>query len=449
MNTDKNFPIEFENRIKNDAFLGEKLLEALNLDAPTSIRCNKSKIEGNLLPIDAAPIPWTENAYYLKERPIFTLDPLFHAGLYYPQEAGSMFLEKVLNQLPFPENPIMLDLCAAPGGKSTLITSFLDNKGLLLSNEVINSRAKILKENLTKWGYSNTLVSNNDPKDFQRVPNFFDCIVIDAPCSGEGMFRKDLAARNEWSESNVDLCSGRQKRIVMDVWSSLKPGGFLIYSTCTFNTQENEENVSWFKENLSCEHVNLDFHPLQKDRNEFGAYALPHLLESEGFYIVVLQKEALDFRPTKFKNTNRQIKQVKESKFLSKFVDLSNKKIIEWNNILFAIPEKFSQEIIELHEQLRLLKMGTELGTSIREELIPVHALALDATSNLYSQKVEVSKEQALHFQKGETFELQAAKGYNLLTFEGVNLGWIKHLGNRFNNLYPKEWRIRMKIEGK
>lgn len=452
MTENKNFPPVFEARVKNDTFLSEKLLKALNLDAPTSIRYNKSKnliieqsktFEGsNIL----NPIPWTENAFYLKERPIFTLDPLFHAGVYYPQEAGSMMLEKVLKQLDLDENPIILDLCAAPGGKSTLIASLLDNKGLLVSNEVINSRAKILKENLTKWGYTNTLVSNNDPKDFQRVNNFFDCIVIDAPCSGEGMFRKDLDARNEWSEANVELCAGRQKRIVMDVWDSLKPGGFIVYSTCTFNTQENEENVAWFKENLSCEILDLDYSPFQKDRSEFGAYALPHLVDTEGFYIVVLQKEKTDFKISKFKNTNRQIKQLKETKFLSKFVDLSEKRVLEWNGILFAVPENFTNEIIELHEQLRLIKMGTELGTNIREELIPDHALALDSKINIFPNKVELTKDQALHFQKGETFDLKAEKGYNLMTFEGVNLGWIKHLGNRFNNLYPKEWRIRMKV---
>jgi 16S rRNA C967 or C1407 C5-methylase (RsmB/RsmF family)/NOL1/NOP2/fmu family ribosome biogenesis protein len=450
MTASKNFPTAFENRVKNDPFLGEKLLSALNLDVPISIRYNKSKIAGDFLAQDSeskVSIPWTETAFYLKERPIFTLDPLFHAGVYYPQEAGSMMLEKVLKQLDLNENPVILDLCAAPGGKSTLIASFLDNKGLLVSNEVIHSRAKILKENLTKWGYSNTLVSNNDPKDFQRIKNFFDCIVIDAPCSGEGMFRKDLESRNEWSEANVDLCSGRQKRIVIDVWDSLKPGGYLIYSTCTFNSQENEENVAWFQENLACEVKKLDYEPFQNDRSNSGAYALPHLVDSEGFYIVVLQKEKTDFRPSKFKNTNRQIKQVKDTKFLSKFVNLSNKRILEWNAILFAIPEDFTLEVIELHEQLRLIKMGTELGTKIREELIPDHALALDAKINHFDQKVELSKDQALHYQKGEIFELKAEKGYNLLTFEGVNLGWIKHLGNRFNNLYPKEWRIRMKIE--
>ena len=437
------FPAEFENRVKNDVFLGEALLTALNSITPVSIRLNPLK-ETRFNP-ELTPVSWCQNAFYLEERPVFTLDPLFHAGAYYSQEAGSMMLEKVLQQLDLPEQPIVLDLCAAPGGKSTLIASFLDQKGLLVSNEVIQPRAKILKENLIKWGYGNTIVSNNDPKDFQRLPNFFDVIVIDAPCSGEGMFRKDPAARNEWSEANVDLCAGRQKRIVMDVWESLRPGGFLVYSTCTFNTQENEENVSWFREQLDCEVLPLDFTPFKQDRKAFGAYALPNLLDTEGFYIAVLRKTDESFRAAKCKAGN-QLKQVKDSSFLRDFLPLENKSVLEWNNILFAVPQAFTSEIREIHQQLRIQKLGIELGTVIRGELQPDQSLAL-AIDCHFPGRIELSKEQALHYLKGETFDLPGERGYQLVTFQNVALGWIKHLGNRFNNLYPKEWRIRMRID--
>ncbi|MCE3295925.1 MAG: hypothetical protein K0R65_1639 [Crocinitomicaceae bacterium] len=437
------FPADFEKRVKNDAFLGEELLRALNTAAPVSIRLNPLK--NFELDSGFQAISWCENAFYLKERPIFTLDPLFHAGAYYSQEAGSMMLEKVLKQLELPENPVILDLCAAPGGKSTLIASFLDQHGLLVSNEVIQARAKILKENLAKWGYGNTVVSNSDPKDFQRLPNFFDCIVIDAPCSGEGMFRKDPAARGEWSEANVDLCAGRQKRIVMDVWESLRPGGFLIYSTCTFNTQENEENVRWFTEQLDCEIVPLDFSPFKNDREETGAYALPNLVDTEGFYIAVLQKSPDSFRPAKFKAGN-QLKTVRDISFLENYTDTRDKTILEWNNILFSVPQRFTAEIREIHQQLRIQKLGTELGTAIRGELQPDQALALSVDCR-YPQRIELSKDQALHYLKGETFDLEGERGYQLVTYQNVPLGWIKHLGNRFNNLYPKEWRIRMRIE--
>jgi 16S rRNA C967 or C1407 C5-methylase (RsmB/RsmF family)/NOL1/NOP2/fmu family ribosome biogenesis protein len=440
-----NFPTSFKKRVLNDEFLGEKLLIALNSTAPTSIRFNPTKIIKNECIENQ--ISWCNSAYFLEKRPVFTLDPLFHAGTYYPQEAGSMILDKILQQLNLPEQPIVLDLCAAPGGKSTLIASFLKHKGLLISNEIINNRSKILKENLTKWGFTNTLVSNNDPKDFSRLPNFFDCIVVDAPCSGEGMFRKDIKSRQEWSEENVELCAGRQKKIVKDVWESLKPGGKLIYSTCTFNTQENEDNVEWFKQNLDCEIVTLDYSPFTSDRMNFGAYALPNQIQAEGFYIAVIQKNARDFKLKKFKCNTQEIKLVKDYSFLSNFVRLENIKILVWNSIYFAVPELYVNDVIELHEKLRLNKMGTELGTVIRGELIPDVGLALDVKLCNYPEKIDLNKELALKYLKGETFDIESSKAYKLITFEGINLAWMKHLGNRFNNLYPKEWRIRMNIE--
>lgn len=438
----KDFPEQFETRVKSDPYLGEDLLAALNEAPPVSIRFNPLK------PVhfeqETKAVPWCEEAVYLKERPVFTLDPLFHAGAYYPQEAGSMMIEQVLKQLDLPENPFILDLCAAPGGKSTLIASFLAGKGLLLSNEVIQARAKILRENLTKWGYSNTIVSNNDPKDFKRLPDFFDVLVIDAPCSGEGMFRKDPASRSEWSQGNVDLCAGRQKRIVMDVWDSLKPGGYLLYSTCTFNVQENEENVRWFMNQLGCEIVNVDLSPFRSDREGYGAYALPQRVESEGFYLAVLRKKQSDYRPAKFKPGN-QIKALKDTSSLQKFVDTENYDIIEWNAILFAVPADLLPEIREIHQQLTIRKLGTELGTLIRGELQPDHSLALSDCCH-FEASAELDKEKALRYLKGETFDLRAEKGFYRVTYQGITLGWIKHLGNRFNNLYPKEWRIRMKI---
>lgn len=285
------FPEAFKQRVENDPFLGTPLLEALNQTAPVSVRLHPLKQKAALT--FSEKIAWCEHAFYLKERPSFTLDPLFHAGCYYPQEAGSMVLDTVLKQLDLPSEPSILDLCAAPGGKSTLIASFLNNNGLLVSNEVIQARARILTENTTKWGYTNTVVTNNDPKDFERLNEFFDVIVVDAPCSGEGMFRKDLKARDEWSEENVQICSSRQKRIVMDVWDSLKPGGFLIYSTCTFNSAENEDTISWYLNELAATSVKLEMpEELVAGRNDIGHYCLPGKTVSEGFYIAVLQKEA-------------------------------------------------------------------------------------------------------------------------------------------------------------
>jgi 16S rRNA C967 or C1407 C5-methylase (RsmB/RsmF family)/NOL1/NOP2/fmu family ribosome biogenesis protein len=437
-------PKDFVDRVLQDPFLGQELLDALQAETPVSIRRNPWKSEA-LLPV-LRPIPWSENGFFLSERPQFTLDPLFHAGCYYPQEAGSQLLDAVLKAIALPESPVVLDLCAAPGGKSTLIASRLNNTGLLVSNEVIRERAKVLKENLTKWGASNTVVTNNDPADFARVPHTFDCIVVDAPCSGEGMFRKDHAARDEWSQNNVDLCAARQRRIVMDVWESLKPGGYLVYSTCTFNTQENEENVAWFARELEAEIVPVRLDGAKPDRTQTGWYALPNELDTEGFYLSVLRKpDERSPRPKQVKN--QQLSLVKDTSFLQPFLQPEGLIVLQWQDFVFAVPEEFRDLLFQLHQQLRVIKLGTELGETIRKGLLPNEALALNpAILHPALPRIELTREQALSYLHGDTFTIAGTHGFQLMTYQNEPLGWIKHLGNRFNNLYPKEWRIRMKI---
>ncbi len=437
-------PEAFVERVTNDPFLGTSLVEALDTETPTSIRLNPWKRTPEL--ILGNKIPWSRNGFFLAERPSFTLDPLFHAGTYYPQEAGSQLLDAVLQAIELPQNAVVLDLCAAPGGKSTLIASHLNNTGLLVSNEVIQSRAKVLKENLTKWGAGNSIVTNNDPADFSRVPAVFDCIVVDAPCSGEGMFRKDHAARNEWSQNNVDLCSARQRRIVMDVWDSLKPEGYLIYSTCTFNAQENEENIAWFAQELNAEIVRIQLPFAKADRTNTGWYALPNELDTEGFYLSVLRKpegRLPRFKPAK----NAKLSLVKDLDFLQSFVQLEQQSVIQWQEYVFAIPASFQELMIELHQQLRVIKLGTELGETSRKGLLPNEALALNpAIRKSTIQKLELTKDQALSYLHGDTFVIPGTHGFQIMTYQSEPLGWIKHLGNRFNNLYPKEWRIRMNL---
>lgn len=438
-------PADFTARVLQDPFLGQSLLDALETTSPTSVRMNPWKTRADL-PIKSA-IPWSRNGFLLSERPKFTLDPLFHAGCYYPQEAGSQLLDAVLQQLALPEEAVVLDLCAAPGGKSTLIASHLDGKGLLVSNEVIGSRAKILKENLIKWGAVNTLVTNNDPADFDRLPGVFDCIVVDAPCSGEGMFRKDPAARSEWSEGNVELCAGRQKRIVMDVWPALKTGGFLIYSTCTFNTQENEENTAWFLQQLDAELVTIALPDARKDRNTTGWYALPSEIDTEGFYITVLRKtdEAASRKKGKEKVT---LHPFKDLALLNGLVQTERFSFLQWTDFVFAVPTAFTSLIHTIHQQMRVIKLGTELGQPTRKGLIPHEALALSPFVRSEAIPViDLTAEQALSYLRGDTFPLPGKQGLQLVAFAGEPLGWIKHLGNRFNNLYPKEWRIRMRID--
>ena len=438
------FPVSFEKRVLSDEFLGEKLLTSLNTEAPTTIRKNPFKKTVKFE--NEEEIAWCENAFRLKERPSFTMDPLFHAGTYYPQEAGSMVLDCVLKTLDLPKNPFILDLCAAPGGKSTLITSFLNKTGLLVANEVITARARILNENLTKWGIDNVVVTNNDPKDFHRLPHFFDVMLIDAPCSGEGMFRKTPHAREEWSDDNVNLCSARQKRIVHDVWDTLKPGGFLIYSTCTFNEDENEKNVHWMMNEFDIEKViSMPILGLQKDRENLGYYCFPHTVNTEGFYFAVLQKSYDSVHKTKLQ-ISKDFTKSKENLGLEDWIDLTGKDLFIWREKFFLLPENVAAEMVHIQQQLRIVKIGCEVGENARKGLIPSPDLALhiDLKSNV--QKLELTKEQALLYLKNETFPLAGPLGLTIVTYKNIPLGFIKNIGNRFNNLWNKDWRIRKSL---
>lgn len=436
-------PISFVERIKSSSLFDEKLITALDDEAPISIRLNTKKTLQAFN--ETQSVAWCENAFYLKERPSFTLDPLFHAGCYYPQEAGSMYIHSVLKTLDLPENPVALDLCAAPGGKSTLLASFLDNKGILISNEVIRTRANILAENITKWGYSNCFVTCNDPKDFKNVPNLFDLILIDAPCSGEGMFRKDIKARAEWSLENAQHCSLRQRRILADVWDSIKEDGYILYSTCTFNPAENEENVSWMLENFNCEVCELPlFEGMLKDSLNFGYYFTPGTTATEGFYCVLLQKKEV-FKSNKKPKTNK-------TNFVSSqlFQSLIDEKIehafFEENDNYFAATP-FSLDIYSIIDKsLFWIKRGVFVGTKQKKGFNPEIDLALNFSLRNTSETIELTKKEALQYLHGDTFPLEGTIGFKLLTYKSEPLGYIKHLGNRFNNLFPKEWRIRMNL---
>ena len=445
----QNFPPKFIETVLNDPFLeGEKLLDSLDSTSPIAIRFNPFK-QHPTFEIKTM-VPWCENAFFLNERPVYTLDPLFHAGCYYPQETGSMFLDYVLKNITLPEEPVVLDLCAAPGGKSTLIASFLKNKGLLVSNEVIQSRAQILKENIIKWGTYNNIVTNNDPKEFGKLDQLFDVLVIDAPCSGEGMFRKDPKSRNEWSEENVNLCASRQKRIVADCWNALKNGGYLIYSTCTFNSHENEDNIEWIIKELGGELVNLNTDLLPKGRKNIGNYGLPSKVDTEGFFIAVIQKngEINDISIKKHKiNQDKNILKLKETNQITPFINLDFIETFQFKDHVFGVKKEYVELFFLLKNNLKIIHFGTEIGEISRKGFIPHEFLPWSNLINKDLPKIDVTKNQALHYLKGETFSLEGEKGYILISYENQILGFIKHLGNRFNNLYPKEWRIRMKID--
>ena len=238
---------------------GEQLVSVhLNVEKPI-MHNGKWLTEKADIPFEFADkVPWAPDAYYLKSRPSFTMDPLFHAGAYYVQEASGMFVSFALKQIADPHQKLkVLDLCAAPGGKSTLIQSLISSESLLLSNEVIKTRVPVLTQNMTKWGRANGIVSNNDPSHFKRIPGFFDIILIDAPCSGSGLYRKDPEAASSWSTELVKLCSQRQQRILSDVWDCLKEDGFLIYSTCSYSKEENEDVVDFLFNQYPCKTIAL------------------------------------------------------------------------------------------------------------------------------------------------------------------------------------------------
>lgn len=445
-------PNAFQERMRVHLHSGfTDFINSLQQPSPISIRNNPSKSNH----IEGASIPWTKFGRYLTERPVFTLDPNLHAGAYYVQEASSMLLEQALVQSCDLTKPMrVLDLCAAPGGKSTHIISLLSSDSLLVSNEVIRSRASILSENMQKWGYVNTIVTCNDPKDFQRMEGFFDVIVVDAPCSGEGLFRKDPESMNEWSPDNVQLCSLRQRRILSDVLPALKENGILIYSTCTYNEQENENNLVWLSKEAS-----FDFIPLTLDdswrvdtiqkENSIGYRCYPHQVKGEGFFVAILQKKS-PVNPGKAKTKKRfSIASKKNTELLHNWVlNAEQLSFIQQENLLIAIPSIQIESLQTVSEQLNVITKGTAIAELKHEKLIPEHAFALSTIINQGNfNRVPVGLNEALHYLKKEPFPCQSQeKGFALVTYQTNPLGWINLLGSRFNNLYPVNWRIRMNI---
>lgn len=431
--------------------------EALESVAPVSIRVNPAKWAGSPA---LEPVPWASKGYYLPKRPLFTLDPLLHAGVYYVQEASSMFIEQAIRQHLSKHEPLIaLDLCGAPGGKTTLLSSILPAGSLLLSNEVIKSRSNVLAENIQKWGTGYTLVSQNDPRDFNRLPDFFDLMVVDAPCSGEGLFRRDPAACLEWSEANVKLCTERQRRILSDVWDSLKPGGLLVYSTCTYSQQENEENLAWLSREHGGESLSLQLDPAwgvtqTQEAGVSGYRFYPHKTRGEGFFMAVVRKTAENNegygssgkrkRPILTRASNAHGETV--GNWLA---DMDRWEIFQLNDRLTALPGNWVNEIDSLFQALRITYAGTPLAEIKQKQLNPLPSLGLSAwlnkdAHNLVSLELEMAQR---YLKKEDIVPEGAPNGWVLVQYQGVPLGWIKRIGHhRANNYWPKEWRIRMEL---
>lgn len=442
-------PKDFKHSLDRLSFNIDDYLSSFYNKIPTSIRFNPHKTPSNLSILKQ--IPWCSNGYYLNERPNFTYDPLFHAGTYYVQEASSMFLEEVLKQtVDLNRNLIVLDLCGSPGGKSTLIQSCITTDSLLIANEVIQSRCHILSENIQKWGLHNAIVTNNDPSDFEKLPNFFDVILVDAPCSGEGMFRKNENAINEWSLNNVNLCSARQKRILSDIWCALKEDGVLIYSTCTFNSVENEENIEWLKNEFYAEPIEINTKNFPNIVNEaffgiHGARFYPQNIEGEGFFICAVRKTKSEKNSYKFKNEFKKVKFQKNDVANDFIIQKQNLSVYEFNKGLYVL----NNNHIELTELIYSLLKVNYISVCIAEikgkSINPTHGLALyNNINNLHFNSINLNYKDAISFLKKENIHFyEPQDGWNLLKYEGFNLGWLKKNGNRSNNYYPKEWRIR------
>jgi NOL1/NOP2/sun family putative RNA methylase len=452
-------PADFESQMKR--ILGESDFEAflLALDqAPrTSIRRNPSK--SITLDWKMTSIPWSSTGFFLEDRPSFTLDPAFHAGAYYVQEASSMFIEHIFESLSIPKG-VYLDLAAAPGGKSTLLSSYLGNEGLLVANEVIQARAQILKENVIKWGIGNVAVTNNDPDHFEPLEGFFDLVLVDAPCSGEGMFRKDPQARKEWSPDNVQLCSARQKRIMDQAGALVRGGGYLIYSTCTFNEQENEDIIRFLASEFAFEPVKISLDPKWNiiespvetvDGVFYGYRFFPHLVEGEGFFITVLKRpdSASTQEPGRIKDFKHSVlKSVSEKDGEALELSLGfdgTGKYYTLNDSYFRINREFYRHFEKLSQALSLRYFGVELGKKHKNDWIPSPEWALSILPKNLFPKIELSEKQALEFLRKNDFDLaEIPSGWVLMSYRNLPLGWIKNLGNRINNYYPKEWRIRI-----
>lgn len=446
-------PSSLLNALENAPGFNRQAFEAVHASGRqvTSIRINPSKCTIDEIKFAASPVLWSLFGYYLEQRPSFTLDPLLHAGCYYVQEASSMFLEQALKQTADLSKPLkVLDLCAAPGGKSTLLQSLITAGSLLVSNEVIKSRSTILQENITKWGAANVVVTNNDPKDFARLPDFFDVMVIDAPCSGSGLFRRDPNAIEEWSEANVLLCSQRQQRIVADALPALKKNGVLIYCTCSYSVEEDEAVVDWL-----CQELGLSSLPLAIDeswnivqsftpQHKSACYRFyPDKLKGEGFFIACLQKNAGAELSHSSKQKTPKLSKA-EQQAVSGWIDPGAPlHLFRHKEDVIAVPQSFEPYIPLLQEQLYLRQAGITLGKLVNNALIPDHALALSTIYNNSLPTISLEAGQALQYLRRADVALDTMlKGWALMQYEGHNLGWAKLLPNRLNNYYPKEWRI-------
>lgn len=424
-------------------------------DAPVSIRLNKMKPIGES-PLQHSQIPWEPAGRYLSSRPVFTLDPFFHGGGYYVQEASSMLLGQAIKQY-LPDRPLLraLDLCAAPGGKSTHLLDLLPDDTLLVSNEIVPGRFKILEENLVKWGRHNMVRSVASPDSLASLTNFFDVIVVDAPCSGEGMMRKDEQAITHWSEQNIRQCTARQQNILTSAMEMLAPDGLLIYSTCTFNKQENEDIGDWLIDEYALEPCTIEqlesFGVRYRSGRHSKAYvAYPHLVNGEGFCMQAFRKQEGPQKVNRFKSKVLPTHHEAYSYLSDYCANVSQLGLFDQPDGLYYLDRRHVEAAEVVVQVIKGAKMGRKLGMMKGKQLIPDHELAMSVALREGIPSISLDERAALHYLKGEPplVDDGLVKGWHLIHYKGLHLGWVKSLDNRLNNYYPSNYRIRMNLPG-
>lgn len=424
------------------------LAEALATSAPSvAVRVNAAK---GLSPADGADtVPWCPQGVFLNERPAFTFDPRLHQGLYYVQDASSMILARIAGLLNTDEHagsgPLRwLDACAAPGGKTTAVADSLADGSYIVANEFDSRRAAALVENVERWGCPRVTVTAGDTAAFTPLDGFFDVVAVDAPCSGEGMMRKEPEAVAQWSPALTERCAALQREIVANLWPAIRPGGYLVYSTCTFNTVENEENVRYFMDTYGATSVDLSLDTLPgvipSLDSSHAARFLPGRVRGEGLFVSVLRKPGDSpavpvSMPRKWRGTD-----------LPDWLDGSYAGILAGQS-LHAIPVSCAAAMLRIADVTRVLTQGVLAGVVKGRDLVPSQALATNTALRRGTfPEADVDRHSALAFLRGEPLHIDAPRGFVLLTYNHRPLGFVKNIGNRANNLLPDSRRIRSAI---
>ncbi len=401
--------------------------------ATTAVRVNRHK--GIKMPNGVSAIEWAGDCGFLipGERPRFTLDTALHQGLYYVQDPSSMIISDIVKRLSHDLGPIVyIDACAAPGGKTTAAIDSLPEGSLVIANEYDRRRAEILRENIIKWGYPSAVVSRGDTSRFSRLKEIAHIISADVPCSGEGMMRKDSEAAEQWTPGLVQSCASLQRQIISNLWHTLRPGGFLIYSTCTFNLAENERNVEWIIDNFDAKPIDLDLAhngiAPAIDSAIPCARFIPGRINGEGLFVAVLQKTGTLPAPLS--------------------ADLSRLQVKTPQSVI-SIPRQWKQLIERLDRELDIMLKGVEIATLKGRDMVIAHQyvmstlMSFDNPQIAISGSCEVDYPNAIAYLRGEAIKIDAPRGIIVLTHKGYPLGAVKNLGNRANNLYPQPWQIR------